>query len=370
MGLSPEEKRIDLIFILVFVTICNIILIIVLIAKCKKKESFYPVIGPSDNIPKLKWPFLNLINDKKEKVPIIVIRAYLDNPKHREQLIKYYEEGWKILGCSSNQSFPRCCDNPYGQYANCKNKHNQKIGGKDIEDYVIGWCHCMREPDKYIKKGTPLLLCSESDFNSLDLVKNSGSVNLKKKYDYIAVQKKYENGQCKNTWHSYYKNWPLCEKCIQILSDDMGLKGLIIGWEDCPINIKNKSRVDTTKMLKYYKFLEKLKQSKFLLLPNLEEASARIETEALACNVPIFVYENILGGWKYVNDETGLFFNENNIKKQAEIMMEKIKKNQFNPRDNYAKNYDINMGIILKNWLKTLYPELPNYEWVKFAISG
>ena len=30
--------------------------------------------------------------------------------------------------------------------------------------------------------------------------------------------------------------------------------------------------------------------------------------------IPVFVYENILGGLKYVNEKTGIFFNEDNIK--------------------------------------------------------
>ena len=107
-----------------------------------------------------------------------------------------------------------------------------------------------------------------------------------------------------------------------------------------------------------------------MLLPNLEEASPRVETEALACNVPIFVYENILGGWKYVHDDSGVFFNENNIESQAQKLIEKIKKKKLKPRDYFINNYDKKIGVKFKDWLRELCPELPNYEYVKFSISG
>ena len=350
--------------VIIFVSLAVFICIVVLLCS-RNNESFEQKKRP---IPNLKWPFLNLEDQNGKKINILVIRAYLDSEESRKKMLDLYNDGWKFIGCSSNQSFPRCCDNPHGTYANCKNKDNQKIGGKDIEEYVMGWCHCFREPEKYIKHNIPLLLCSESDFNALDLVKLKPAK--KKKYDYICVQPK-NNPKCTPGWHHYYKNWPLCEKVIKVLSDEMGLKGLVIGWEDCPIHIKNKKLVKTTGFLEYFEFIQKLRESKFLLLPNLEEASPRIETEAMAADVPIFVYENILGGWKYVNNETGVFFNEKNIKKKAQKMMNNIKAgNVYHPRKHYTDNYDKVQGKILRDWLKELYPEMTDCEWVKFAISS
>jgi len=345
--------------LLIFVLILIMATIIILLCS-RKNETF-----TDSKVPKIKWPFLNLENEKGENINILVIRAYLDSKEMRKKFLELYEKGWKFIGCSSNQSFPRCCDNPYGSYANCKNKDNQKIGGKDIEEYVLGWCHCFREPEKYIKHNIPTLLCSESDFNSIQLVSVK---KLEKKYDYICVQPKTKD--CKPGWHHYYKNWPLCEKGIQIMSDELGLKGLIVGTHDCSINIKNKHLIETTDFLHYWKFLDKIRESRFLFLPNLEEASPRIETEALCADVPILVYENILGGWKYVNPETGLFFNENNLKNQVELMLHNIKKNKYNPRKNFEKNFDKVMAGKLRNWLFELYPDMTPSKWVKFSISG
>ena len=73
---------------------------------------------------------------------------------------KYIDSGIKFIGCSSYLSFPSKCINQSG---NCHNDDN-KLDGRNIEDYVLGWCHCFREPDKYIKTNIPRILISESVF--------------------------------------------------------------------------------------------------------------------------------------------------------------------------------------------------------------
>ena len=103
-----------------------------------------------------------------------------------------------------------------------------KINGKYIEEYVLGWCHCFKNPDKYIKFNLPKILISESDFNADNL---EYIPNTKIKYDYIIIQPVDNN--CELKWHSHNKNWPLEKKCIKILSDNLNLKGLIIGRENC-----------------------------------------------------------------------------------------------------------------------------------------
>ena len=86
-------------------------------------------------------------------------------------------------------------------------------------------------------------------------------------------------------------------------------------------------------------------------------------------NKPIFVNENILGGWKYVNDKTGEFFNENNIKQQAEKILKNINNKQYTPRKYYENNYGtINSGKRLKEFIQSIYPELSPCEYVKFSI--
>lgn len=51
-----------------------------------------------------------------------------------------------------------------------------------------------------------------------------------------------------------------------------------------------------------------LRACRVLFAPNLHDASPRVLAEAMCLNVPILVNRHILGGWKYVNNQTGAFF--------------------------------------------------------------
>ena len=281
-------------------------------------------------------------------------------------------KGFKFIGCSSYLSFPRLCDNKSGY---CHLDDKIRINGKYIEDYVIGWCHCFKEPDKYIKGNIPKILLSESDFNSDRLI----PTNDKLEYDYLTVQPK--DGDCRYSWLSYCKNWDLAEKTIKVLSDKLNLKGVVVGRVGCDIDVEKKDLVTIlpTKeyserengkiTLPYHELIEKMNKSKFILMPNLEDASPRVLVEALSLNKPVLVNESILGGWKYVNDKTGEFYNENNIKEQAEKLLKNIENNQYSPREYYTTHYGtVNSGKRFKNFLKKIYPNLSECEYVKFPI--
>ncbi len=45
-----------------------------------------------------------------------------------------------------------------------------------------------------------------------------------------------------------------------------------------------------------------------LFAPNVHDASPRVLAEAMSLDVPILVNKYIVGGWKYVNRDTGAFF--------------------------------------------------------------
>ena len=307
-----------------------------------------------DEVPDVEWPFLNLKDENGRNINMLVVRGYLEyNRKNTKQFLEYLNRGIKFIGCSSHQSFPRVCNNPYG---GCHKAENIKVFGKDVEDFVLGWCHCFREPEKYIKPGIPKILISESDFNSEDAL-----------YD-PSIKKRYE--QCEIGWNGESKKWDLAEKCIQVLSDELGLIGLIVGRGKCPINVKNKDRVISTPILKKSEFHRKIMESRFMLLPNTEEASPRVLTESLVLNTPVMVNNEILGGWKYVNDKTGLFFTENTIKESAIRILNNIKRNTYSPREDYLSKYGLKKtGRELRDFLKSINPDLSDCEYVRFDTS-
>lgn len=318
----------------------------------------------NQEVESVKWPFQNLQDENNKNLPIIAIKGYIDSDKSRDNFKKLLNKNYKFIGLSSNNSHPRISDNPYGS------SHIQKniqYNNKNIEDYVYGWCHCFREPHKYIKNNIPIRLISNSDFINIDYIKPK---NNKKIYHFIAIQPK-DNNQCKEGWIAFYKNWKLCKNIVKILVDDLNLVGVIVGRKGCEneLNIKNKKNLILTDKLKHTKLLDYISKSKFTLLPNLEEASPRVLAESLCLDVPVLVYENILGGWKYVNNKTGQFFNEDNIKEKVKIILN----NKYTPREYYISNYGrVNSGYRLKKFMKELFPnmiEIDKSKYIKFSSS-
>ena len=103
---------------------------------------------------------------------------------------------------------------------------------------------------------------------------------------------------------------------------------------------------------------------KFIFLPNEKDASPRVLTEALATDVPALINKNILGGWKYINSETGEFFtDENDVEPALDTMLHKLKDNKYKARDYFIKNYSVaNSGRRLKKFLYDNYGSRINVD--------
>ena len=90
-----------------------------------------------------------------------------------------------------------------------------------------------------------------------------------------------------------------------------------------------------------------------LIVPNIHDASPRVVTEAMCMNLPVLMNKNILGGWKYINNKTGEFFNDIS---DFEVNMNKIVNNlnKYEPRKYFINNYGIiNSGKKLLNFVRT-----------------
>ena len=146
------------------------------------------------------------------------------------------------------------------------------------------------------------------------------------------------------------------------------LKGIIVGRTNCEIEKQCDGNLEVKPFQKYWAFMKILKSCRFLFLPNIYDASPRILSEALACNLPTIVNKNILGGWKYVNNKTGVFFNnERDFEKSLRVLLKNLK--SYKPRKWFSANYGPeNSGKRLKKFLKGIYPELIESKYVKFAI--
>jgi hypothetical protein len=201
--------------------------------------------------------------------------------------------------------------------------------------YCKFWCHCYKEPQKYFNK--PSICLSESDFvdpSTLQIVTRN------KKWDFFYFTMGGELG-------NEYKGMDLFVDSLPILCGKYNLKGVVVKYSKSKINfIFDKNRKKTfNKYKKFLKIYNKklsprriaslMASSKFGFFPNKTDCSPMLLSESLVRNIPILVNKNILGGWKYVNSETGCFFDNSNLSESIEYMLN----NKFNSRSSFMENY-------------------------------
>jgi hypothetical protein len=147
------------------------------------------------------------------------------------------------------------------------------------------------------------------------------------------------------------------------------LKGLCVGRIGCNLEELYGDNIEVTDFLDYYELQNRMRQSRFLFVPNIYDASPRVVAECLIKNVPVIMNESIRGGYKYINYNTGEFFNdEHDIRTALNSLLKKI--NIINPQEWWINNYGIdNSSIKLRNILYNQYPDiLKNIKKVSFII--
>lgn len=188
----------------------------------------------------------------------------------------------RILGISSNRYFPKDV-----QY---------------VTDHASGWFHCFRDTKDILPDNLPCILLSESDFTKPDILQYSSK---KKEFDIVYSCKK---GQKKT------KNFGLFMRCLPKLKD-YKIHLMLHGFSNKEIHFINKKYNNvfiTTKSFGRREFFRQLSRSRVGFFPNETDASPRVLTECLAMNMPVVVNKNIVGGWKYINPNTGYFFQDEN----------------------------------------------------------
>ena len=318
-------------------------------------------------IPDVKFPFKNIKDQNNRNLNMMVITAPFRSDEDKQNFNKYTQQyNIPMLGVASYLNFPGEITHPYDDpyYKTHFNNH-------DYINSCIGWCHGFRDPKSHglDKTKIPVMELSESD-----LVIHTFKPNPKKEYDFIYVCLQ-DNKQCKPGWQAENRNWELAKKCFPIMCEKFNLKGLLVGRLNCDYTPKCKNSLtivgnkDNEGKLPYKEFMEKLAKSRFLFLPNIRDASPRVLTEALVVDVPVLVNKNIYGGWKYINEETGEFFtDENDFEQSLSKMLAKIKEQKYNPRKWFTSRYSIEKtGKKLYDFIKKIYPEIWPAKYVSFT---
>lgn len=336
----------------------SLVIIIIIVLICVSSILWRSIKTGSKDIGSMGRPFLNTFVQKNDGSEIMTNIVLITHPFTRDECIVQYNEakakGAKFLLCTSYSNFPGPVENEFDVL------HDPNLDAWTKYDYfklADGCLTCFRDElnKKYIKPGFPLANISESDFSHNDTL--APKPEDKKEYDFIYVCLK-DNDKCEAGWQSRTREWELCKKVLDIMCEKYKLRGLLVGRINCEIPKGCHQLMELTDFMEYHTFISSIKKCKFLLLPNILDASPRVCSESMLANLPVLMNKNILGGWKYLESGvSGEFFTSEN---DFEPVLKKLLNNfdSYKPREHYMNNWGREKsGKEFLDFVKKLYKE-------------
>ena len=275
------------------------------------------------------WNLISIVDENQKPTDYVGVRGELENAE-TEQLFCSLIGKKKFIGISSYQNFPQLNCNPFQNTGYPQTPETQFL--TKYGQHIILWCHCFKDPFPYIPASIPRLLYSESD--QYPHIPNVLETNETKKYDcFVSIQD--------GDWNAWVRGLPILQRWVNFMADQMRLKVLVCGTNRAKDFSKKVTVID---FQPWYLFLKAMSSCRFLLCASTYDASPRIILEAIGLNLPVLVNENILGGWKYVNEYTGAFFCADEPIQQK---IQRFLSNKYKPRMWFRENFDINANKAL-----------------------
>lgn len=277
------------------------------------------------------YSFQPVINEYGQYVNIILVRAPFRMRSDLE-LFERYKDEILFLGLSSFEDFPLPSPNPY----------SPRFPPDAYVGRFPGFLHMFREPERIFPAHVKLLLMSQSDF-ALPRPRPK-DMRAEKVYDFTFSGSDQDVHQNCKGWSSYAKNWTFVKQALRVMCGEYNLTGVLVATKDkanktkCAIPKACRGKMLQTPYLPQDKYFEYLAQGKFAFLPQVHDASPRVTTQALIHNVPLLMNKNIVGGWKYITEQTGEFFNDMSDFRQSLEKMLRIW-DQYTPRAWVLRNY-------------------------------
>jgi hypothetical protein len=343
---------------------------------CKYKTHYGVNFKTGEIVPVMKRPFLNLYVVKKDGSEVASNIIFITHSFTRDDCEELYNEykskGAQFLGLSSYSEFPGPISNPHDVLHDPKHK----AYSYDYFKLTRGWLSCFREENnlKWFPKDFPRIQLGESEFGNFE--QHLPDPNVKKEYDFIYLCLK-DNEQCTDGWQSTIRRFDIAKKLLDIMCKKYKLKGLLIGRINCEIPANCHNLMELTDFQEYSKFITNFNKCKFILTCSEADAGPRSLTEAMSFNLPCLVNKKILGGWQFVNDETGEFFDPDNLDTFEPILdkfLKKLNNNEYKPRQWFIDNYGkYNSGKKLKEFVQSVFKEDElnfKYEDVDYMKPG
>ena len=276
------------------------------------------------------WNILEILDENKKPTEYIAIRGEFWTPESEKDFNELLKTK-KIIGLSSYQNYPKFINNP------TENRGPTKEEDAFINKYgnhVILWLHCFKDSINYIPPSIPKILYSETDQYPNVAYLNS-IITKDKKYDFIASIQETE-------WNSWIRGLDIAKKWLNYMADVMKLKILV-----CGSNRRSdfSNNIDIIEFKPWGEFINILNSAKYLFCSSRYDASPRILIEAMALNMPVLLNENILGGWKYINDNTGMFFfYDEDINTRVNKFLNHFSNQKYQPSMWVKNNVNIDKG--------------------------
>jgi hypothetical protein len=334
--------------------ICICIIIFYIWTKKYNNNKLYKLLSKTNR----KFPFRYFQDQNLNILPIVAITAFYRESIDKELYYKYINNDIKVIGVTAYKTFPK----------NILDVSEDKYHLNDNFNYlkeIKNWLCCFKNPKEYgFTKDHNIIDISESDFYDIDI-----EPKVEKKYDFIYICNKDDDKCSLDGWNAINRNYKLALLCFPIMINEYKLKGLIVGRVGCNLEKIYGKMIETTDFLPWNLLQEKMKESKFLFLPNIYDASPRVIAECIIKDLPILMNINIVCGFKYIDYETGEFFNdETDIRESLTLLLNKLDK--ISPKKWWIENYGIEKSAVkLRNFLYLYYPNiLENVTKVTFII--
>lgn len=263
---------------------------------------------------KLSWPFLFVLDARGRETGWALVNGPIVTHGQQEQFAELRRRNYRFAGMSSYMTFPLLTG---------------EEGALEYEALCEVWCHCFREPHRFFSTGIPRELISVSDFTDYMRVlpQSVSGAGRAAPFDFVYV------GAAED-WKKEVKGWGLAGRCLPRLAKELGLRGLVIGEPDG--ELRRSPGITFSPHLPWARFLAELARAHFLFVPNELDASPKLLAEALCHNIPLVINRRILGGWKYVNAFTGVFFEDEEDAVEAAV---KCLRRGLAPRDWFRANH-------------------------------
>ena len=305
------------------------------------------------------FPFRYFVDENNQVLPFVAVTGPFRCDIAKHKYYEYIDNGIHVFGITAYKTFPN---------TKLFGKEEGKYEREDTFNYtkeIKNWLCCFKDRQKYgFTKWNNTIDISESDFYDSE----NGEYKMKK-YDFIYICNKDHDTCPKTGWNAINRNYDLALKCFPLMCNKLNWNGLIVGRVGCDLEKLYGDKLEVVDFLEYSVLQDKMRQSKYLFVPNIFDASPRVIVECITKDIPVLMNRNILCGSKYINSQTGEFFsNENDL----HIAIQNIQKRYYNisPRKWWKKNYskDIRQKM-LRDFLDEHFTGvLDNTTHVKFIL--